>query len=88
MSPAKKTTAKKKTAPAEVVDQEPTVEVEPEPVVESSDPIVLAESSPKFSIGDLAERTGVPAREIRLVLQPSIDADLIVRTGPDEWTWK
>lgn len=53
----------------------------------SSDPLILASNLPHFGIAQLADSTGVPAREIRLALGPAIDEGTLLRVGADEWEW-
>jgi len=75
---AKKTAAKKAA---------PKADAKPAPEPASLDPLVLAGQLETFSVSKLADDTGVPAREIRMALQPMIDAGDLVR-GPDgRWRW-
>jgi len=90
---AKKSTAKKlQTAPETPVSDETPDEgtdTAPEPPAAAetiTDPLVLAVSLEQFSIADLANRTGVPAREIRNALKPVIDDGTLQRRG-DLWAW-
>ena len=90
---AKKSTAKKlQTAPETPVSGETPDEgtdTAPEPPAAAlaiTAPLVLAVSLEQFSIADLANRTGVPAREIRNALKPVIDDGTLQRRG-DLWAW-
>lgn len=77
--------APQSTEPAQdATDTAPEPETAPQG---SSDPLVLASSSERFSIADLAAATGVPAREIRNALAPVIGDGTLTRLGPDLWQW-